>query len=59
MARMSSGADVSGNRLPIAPEYTFNLGAQFSHALTNTLSLYGRGELTAYGSFHYDDLNRE
>ena len=31
----SSGADVSGNRLPIAPEYTFNLGAQFSHALTN------------------------
>jgi iron complex outermembrane recepter protein len=55
----SSGADVSGNRLPIAPEYTFNLGAQFSHALTNSLSLYGRGELTAYGSFHYDDLNRE
>ncbi len=54
-----SGADVSGNRLPIAPEYTFNLGAQFSHALTNSLSLYGRGELTAYGSFHYDDLNRE
>ncbi len=56
---MSSGADVSGNRLPIAPEYTFNIGAQFSQALTNTLSLYGRGELTAYGSFHYDDLNRE
>ena len=54
-----SDADVSGNRLPIAPEYTFNLGAQFSHALTNMLSLYGRGELTAYGSFHYDDLNRE
>ena len=56
---MSSGADVSGNRLPIAPEYTFNIGAQFSQALTDTLSLYGRGELTAYGSFHYDDLNRE
>jgi iron complex outermembrane receptor protein len=55
---VSSGADVSGNRLPIAPEYTFNLGAQFSQVLTNVLSLYGRGELTAYGSFHYDDRNR-
>ena len=55
---VSSGADVSGNRLPIAPEYTFNLGTQFSQVLTNALSLYGRGELTAYGSFHYDDLNR-
>jgi iron complex outermembrane recepter protein len=53
-----SGADVSGNRLPIAPEYTFNLGAQASHALNSALSLYGRGELNAYGSFHYDDLNR-
>lgn len=55
---VSSEADVSGNRLPIAPEFTFNLGAQFSQALTSALSLYGRGELTAYGSFHYDDLNR-
>jgi iron complex outermembrane receptor protein len=53
----SSGADVSGNALPNTPDYTMTIGAQLSRALTSTVSLYGRGEVTAYGSFHYDDLN--
>jgi iron complex outermembrane receptor protein len=54
----SSGIDVSGNELPNTPGYTFTLGAQLSRALTAAVTLYGRGEMTAYGSFHYDDLNR-
>jgi iron complex outermembrane recepter protein len=55
---VSSGADVSGNEVPNTPEYTLTVGAQATHPLTTRLSLYGRGEVTSYGSFHYDDLNR-
>ena len=33
-ARISSGADVSGNALPNTPDYTFTVGAQLSRALT-------------------------
>jgi iron complex outermembrane receptor protein len=55
---LSSGFDVSGNRLPITPDYTFNVGAQVTRPITTAISVYARGELTAYGSFQYDDLNR-
>ena len=54
---VSSGGDVSGNELPNTPDYTFMVGAQLSRALTSAITLYGRGEVTAYGAFHYDDLN--
>jgi iron complex outermembrane receptor protein len=53
----SSGLDVSGNRLPFTPDYTLSLGAQLTHDLTSQLALYGRGEVTAYGAFEYDDTN--
>ncbi len=53
----SSGADVSGNELPNAPDYTLTLGAQLSHALRSDVTVYGRGEFTAFGSFQYDDRN--
>jgi iron complex outermembrane receptor protein len=55
----SSGVDVSGNDIPNAPEYTASLGAQFNHAVTAAVSLYGRGEIGFSGAFRYDDLNRE
>ena len=53
----SSGADVSGNRLPSTPDFTTTLGAQLSHPLSSALSLYGRAEATFYGGFDYDDMN--
>jgi iron complex outermembrane receptor protein len=53
----SSGLGVSGNEIPFTPDYTFSVGAQLTHALNSQLSLYGRGELVAYGAFHYDDVN--
>jgi iron complex outermembrane receptor protein len=55
----SSGVDVSGNDIPNTPEYTASLGAQFNHALTGAVGLYGRGEVAFSGAFRYDDLNRE
>ena len=54
---ISSGVDVSDNRIPNAPEYTAAFGAHFSRALTSAATVYGHGELVSYGSFHYDDQN--
>jgi iron complex outermembrane receptor protein len=61
-ARFSDSAvpstlDVAGHELPFTPDYTFSLGAQLTHAVTSRVSLYGRGELVAYGAFHYDEAN--
>ena len=55
----SSGLNVSSNELPFTPDYTFSLGAQLTRALTSRISWYGRGELVAYGAFHYDEANSE
>jgi outer membrane receptor for monomeric catechols len=52
-----SGTDISDNELPNTPDYSFTIGTQLSHELTAAVTLYGRGELTAYGAFHYDDRN--
>jgi len=56
---VSSGVDVSDNDIPNTPEYSASLGAQFNHAVTAAVSLYGRGEIGFSGAFRYDDLNRE
>jgi iron complex outermembrane recepter protein len=53
---LSSGADVSGHRIPNTPEYTATIGAQLTHPL-GAASLYGRGEMVFYGAFEYDDAN--
>jgi iron complex outermembrane recepter protein len=53
----SSGADVSNNSVPFTPDYTFAIGAQVTRDVRSWLALYGRGELTASGGFHYDDTN--
>ena len=54
---VSSGLDVSGNEVPFTPDFTFAVGAQLSRSLTSRLVLYTRGELTASGGFHYDEIN--
>jgi outer membrane receptor protein involved in Fe transport len=48
---------VSGNALPFTPDFTMSFGAQLTRDLTSRLALYARGEMVAYGAFHYDDTN--
>jgi iron complex outermembrane recepter protein len=54
---VSSGLNVSGNKLPTTPEYTTTLGAQYSRMIRPGATIYGRGEAVMYGSFFYDDFN--
>lgn len=56
---VSSGADVSGNKLPSTPDYTTMLGGQYSRVLSSSMTMYGRAEVVFYGAFQYDDQNRE
>jgi iron complex outermembrane receptor protein len=53
----SGGVDVSGKKLPSAPDHTFTVGAQLSKDLTKSLALYGRGEVWVNGGFEYNDAN--
>lgn len=55
---VSSGVSVGGNEIPNTPDYTATLGAQLSRTLQADRLLYGRAEVTLYGAFKYDDLNR-
>jgi iron complex outermembrane receptor protein len=55
---ISSGLDVTENRLPNTPQFTFSAGAQISRPINEQVSVYGRGEIASYGEFFYDDLNR-
>ena len=53
----SGGVDVSGKKLPSAPDHTLTLGAQLSKDLNKNLALYGRGEVWFNGGFEYNDAN--
>ena len=55
---ISSGLDVTDNKLPNTPKFTFSAGAQVVRPVTEKVSVYGRGEIASYGEFFYDDLNR-
>lgn len=52
----SSGVPVGGNTLPNTPDYTLNLGAQYTHAVSRA-SIYARRDITVYGASVYDDFN--
>ena len=54
---VSSGVDVSGNKLPNTPDYTATIGAQVSRALRPAATIYGRAEVAFDGAFRYDDVN--
>ena len=45
--------DYEGNKIPFAPEYTFNLGAQYRH----TSGFYTRADLIGYGKIYFDKTN--
>ena len=53
----SGGVNVSGKKLPSAPDHTFTVGAQLSKDLNKSLALYGRGEVWFNGGFEYNDAN--
>ena len=55
---VSGGMSVGGLDIPNTPDYTATVGAQVSRALRADRTLYGRFEMTRYGAFRYDDLNR-
>lgn len=55
----SGGTDLSGNIIPNTPEVTAVLGTELSHAVTASLTAYGRAELAVYGAMQYDDANTE
>lgn len=54
---ISSGLDVSDNKVPNTPVYTTSFGAELSHTISSALRAYGRAEAVFYGAFNYDDLN--
>ena len=54
---ISSGVPVGDNDIPNTPKVTASVGTQVSKRITPAIELFGRAELTAYGSFKYDDLN--
>jgi iron complex outermembrane receptor protein len=55
---ISSGVSVGGNEIPNTPDYTATFGTQFSRAVRADATVYGRVDVTFYGAFEYDDLNR-
>jgi len=54
----SSGVLVAGNDIPNTPDYTATFGAAVSRSVRGDTTVYGRAEVTFYGAFMYDDLNR-
>ena len=45
--------DYEGNKNPYAPEYTYNIGAQYRHYS----GFYARGDLIGYGKMYFDKAN--
>jgi iron complex outermembrane receptor protein len=55
----SGGVNVSGKKIPSAPDNTVTVGASFTRPLTAKLLVYGRGEVWINGGFEYDDANTQ
>ncbi len=56
----NSGADdLSGNRLRIVPEFTWNIGIAFERPVGERLTLFGYTDLTAVGKYHLDLRNTD
>src|SRR5262249_58848130 len=48
---VSGGVDVSGNRVANTPQYTANVGVQYSRAMFSAATLRARAEVVRYGDF--------
>jgi iron complex outermembrane receptor protein len=53
----TNGVSAHGNRLPNAPDTTWNVGAQVHTDIGNGLRLYARGEVVGIGPMAYDSTN--
>jgi iron complex outermembrane recepter protein len=53
---ISSGVDVSDNRLPSTPDVTATLGARVQRAIAR-YTVFGSGDVQVVGTYQYDDLN--
>ena len=53
----TSGASANGNRLPFAPEITFNGGAQYGVKISGDLHTWVRAEVLGVGHYFYDASN--
>ena len=53
----SGGVNVSGNRIANAPQYTANVGIQYSRPVTRAATVQARADLVSYGDYEYDDAN--
>ncbi|MHC4811688.1 MAG: TonB-dependent receptor [Planctomycetota bacterium] len=51
------GQNNSGQELPFAPDWTANVGAQFTADVSEDLQLFARAEYFYVGTFHYDAGN--
>jgi len=51
------GADVHGNNLPFAPDFTWNVGGQYTLKLAGDLRAFVRAEVMGVGEYFYDASN--
>ena len=50
---------MGGNKLPYAPQTTWNVGAEVIEDLGASLTFFGRAEAFGYGRFFYDPTNAQ
>ncbi len=56
---ISGGLDVTDHKLPNTPDYTANVGGQYTQAFSDAVSGYVRAEIVFRGDYFYDDSNTE
>ena len=56
---ISGGLDVTDHKLPNTPDYTANVGGQYTQAFSDAISGYVRAEIVFRGDYFYDDSNTE
>lgn len=56
-ANLGADQNVGGNELPFAPDFTASGGAELRWTASPAITLYWRGQVTAYGEFQYDAAN--
>jgi iron complex outermembrane receptor protein len=56
-AALSSGIDVSGNRISNTPRYTGNVGGQYTLPIRTGTEAYARADIAFRGAYYFDDVN--
>ena len=56
---LSGGVPVAGNRISNTPNYTADFGGQYTVAVSSSVNVYGRADISFKGGMYYDDANTE